>query len=266
MNAGERGPARSRMPVDHHAMNGRDRRRPAGVRALRPALYLVTDTRLCGGPRGVVETALAAARNGADIVQLRDHDATTHELTAMARELVDALAPTGVPLVLDDRLDVALTVGAAGVHLGQSDLDPVDARSISDGLGLRDFHIGWSVSNDAQLAAARGLPAGVVDLLGVGPYKATPTKPDAAAPLGVDGVARLVRAADRASLPAVVIGGVKHEDVGALVRHGVRGVAVVSAICGQRDPGAVTTALRAALDGQLDAALPDDSMTEGEPA
>lgn len=232
------------------------------VRALRPALYLVTDTRLCGGPSGVIETALAAARHGADIVQLRDHDATTRELITLARALVEALAPTGIPLVLDDRLDVALAVGAAGVHLGQGDLDPIDARRISDGLGLRDFHIGWSVSDDAQVAAARALPAGVVDLLGVGPFKATPTKPDAAAPLGLDGVARLAGAAAHAGLPAVVIGGVKRDDVADLVRHGARGVAVVSAICGQRDPAAATTALRAALD----AALADAATTEGEPA
>lgn len=225
-----------------------NRRTPASVRALRPALYLVTDTALCGGRRGVVETALAAARGGADIVQLRDHDATTRELAEMARELVDALAPTGVPLILDDRLDVALATGAAGVHLGQSDLDPVDARRIADGLGLHDFHIGWSVSDEAQTGAARAMPTGVLDLLGIGPFRATPTKPDAAAPLGLDGVARLTRAADDIGLPAVVIGGVKRDDVAALATHGARGIAVVSAICGQPDPGAATRALRAALD------------------
>lgn len=224
---------------------------PADVRALRPTLYLVTDTGLCGGPRGVVETALAAARSGADIVQLRDHDASTRELTLMARELVTALAPISVPMVVDDRLDVALAAGAAGVHLGQSDLDPSDARRIADAAGRHDFHIGWSISNADEAAAARALPDGTINLVGIGPYKATPTKPNAAAPLGTDGIAALTRAAHDAGLPAVVIGGVKLDDVAPLVEHGARGVAVVSGICGQPDPARATRELRSALDAAL---------------
>ncbi|KLO64265.1 hypothetical protein AA983_05120 [Dermacoccus sp. PE3] len=220
-------------------------------RSLRPRLYLVTDTHLCGGPRGVVETALAAAKHGADIVQLRDHDATTRELAALAAELVEALEPTGVPLVIDDRLDVALAAGAAGVHLGQSDLDPVAARRIAEALGRHDFHIGWSVSRADEIRAADAMPPGTLDLLGIGPYRATPTKPNAPEPLGADGVGALVSVARAGGVPAVVIGGVKQADVGGLVREGVRGVAVVSAICGQPDPASATRDLRAALDEAL---------------
>lgn len=220
-------------------------------RSLRPRLYLVTDTHLCGGPRGVVETALAAAKHGADIVQLRDHDATTRELAALAAELVEALEPTGVPLVIDDRLDVALAAGAAGVHLGQSDLDPVAARRIAEALGRHDFHIGWSVSRADEIRAADAMPPGTLDLLGIGPYRATPTKPNAPEPLGADGVGALVSAARAGGVPAVVIGGVKQADVGGLVREGARGVAVVSAICGQPDPASATRDLRVALDEAL---------------
>ena len=121
-------------------------------------LYLVTDTALCGGPDGVVETAEAAARGGVDMIQIRDHDASTRELCSLTTRVIDAVATARrVRVVVDDRLDVALAIGADGVHLGQSDLDPVVARRLADRVVGEGFHLGWSVSNLEQVAAATRL-------------------------------------------------------------------------------------------------------------
>lgn len=226
-------------------------------------LYLVTDTALCGGPDGVVETAVAAARGGVDMIQIRDHDASTRELCSLTTRVIDAcrqIAPTSTPnatgarrvrVVVDDRLDVALAAGADGVHLGQSDLDPSAARRLADRIVGDGFHIGWSVSNVEQAAAAGRLAQGTIDLVGIGPFRATATKPDAACPLGLDGVSAVTAVARDAGLANVVIGGVKQPDVRALVNAGAQGVAVVSAICGQPDPLAATRALRRELDEAL---------------
>lgn len=205
------------------------------VGAERLRLYLVTDRALCG-ERGVLETVRQALAGGVTIVQLRDHNATTRELLEMARQLRQVTADYRVPFIVDDRLDVALAVGADGVHLGQSDLHPVDARRIAG----PDLVIGHSVSSVAEVAAMGDWPAGTVDHLGVGPVHATPTKPNAAAPLGIEGVREVVAATD---LPTVAIGGITAAQVASLRAAGVDGVAVVSAICAAADPTAAAQQL-----------------------
>lgn len=189
------------------------------------SLYLVTDTGQCGA-RGVVETAAAAARGGATLVQLRDPHAKTRELVDLARALVAALAPFSVPLIVNDRIDVALATGAAGVHVGQKDMAPGDARAL---LGP-DRILGLSVGSLDELAAS---DLGPVDYVGIGPYRGTATKSDAGNAIGVSGF-KTVR--EKIDLPAVAIGGIKAEHVGELMAAGADGVAVVSAICAAADP------------------------------
>jgi thiamine-phosphate pyrophosphorylase len=198
------------------------------------SLYLVTDTVLCGR-RGVAETARAAVTGGATVVQLRDPRATTRELYDLAVDVGAAIGTT--PLIVNDRLDVALAVGAIGVHLGQSDLPVCKAREIAG----PDFVIGLSISSVDEMTAANRLPAGTVDYLGIGPAFATATKPDAGAALGPDLVAEL---AGMTELPTVAIGGINAENVGRL--SGVDGICVVSAICAADDPGAAAANLRKA--------------------
>lgn len=193
------------------------------------SVYLVTDARLCGA-RGVVETAIAAARGGATIVQLRDPDAPTRRLVEEARALVAALAPFGVPLIINDRVDVALASGAQGVHVGQSDMAPADVRAL---IGP-DAILGLSVGSDAELAASDLAP---VDYVGIGPVNGTATKADAGAAIGVDGFAAF---RPRIALPAVAIGGIKVDHTAAVIRAGADGVAVVSAICAAEDAKAAT--------------------------
>ena len=226
-------------------------------------VYLVTDTGLCAGPEGVIKTAVAAAQAGVDIVQLRDPNATTGQLVTMASALVRALAPFDVPLVINDRLDVALAAGAQGVHIGQRDLPPVMARALANQVAGPNFHVGLSVSNLAELDAAAQLPPGTIDLVGIGPFRDTATKPDAAPALGLSGVAAIAKRSNEIGLQNVVIGGVKQPDVAHLVDAGARGVAVVSAICGQTDPAAATRDLVRAVQ-HAKAAQPQSDRPNGE--
>ncbi|PZR55379.1 thiamine phosphate synthase [Xylanimonas oleitrophica] len=206
---------------------------------LDPTVYLVTDTRLCGGPAGVVETVRGAVSGGVTAVQLRDPGASTRELVALGEALLALLRPVGVPLVVDDRVDVALALGADGAHVGQSDLDPVAARRLL-GPGR---HLGLSVSTPDEARAAVALPPGTVDLLGVGPVNPTTSKADARPAVGADGLARVVHAASAGRLPCVAIGGLRTQDVPALHAAGAAGSAVVSAVCGTPDPEAATRSL-----------------------
>jgi thiamine-phosphate pyrophosphorylase len=205
------------------------------TRPLDLTLYLVTDTVLCGD-RGVVETVRIALAGGVTAVQVREPRATTRQLCALGETVHEVLAGTGVPLIVNDRLDVALAIGAEGVHLGQSDLAPEHARS----LGGVDLLIGLSVSTLEQVAWAASLPPGRLDYLGVGPVRATTTKPEAAAPLGLSGTAKLVAASP---LPCVAIGGIGVGNAAAVRATGVAGLAVVSAICTAADPAAAAAAL-----------------------
>lgn len=203
-------------------------------------VYLVTDRSNYGG-RSVRDTVAAALDGGATVVQLRDPDATGAELFRTGEELRDLLAGTGVPLIIDDRLDVALAVGAEGVHLGQTDLPVTDARRVAG----PDLIIGLSTTNASQVREAMALPEGVVDYLGVGPIWATTTKADAKAPIGVAGLAASVAAArDGAGrhLPCVAIGGITLDNAREVAATGA-GAAVVSAICGAPDARAATEQL-----------------------
>lgn len=203
-------------------------------------LYLVTDPRLVAA-RGLVATVEAAVAGGATIVQLRDPDAHGRALVEQARALKALLAPLGIPLIINDRVDVAVAADADGVHLGQDDMAPADARAL---LGPERI-LGLSVGTPAEFAASNiGIDIGAVDYLGVGPVKATGTKTDAGAAIGTSGVA-VVRALTR--LPIVGIGGIDGALAGEVIRAGADGVAVVSAICAAPDPEHAARALLSAV-------------------
>lgn len=199
-------------------------------------VYLVTDRRNYGG-RSVRDTVAAAVEGGVTVVQLRDPDAAGLDLFRMGEELRDLLAGTGVPLIIDDRLDVALAVSADGVHLGQTDLPVESARAVAG----PDLIIGLSTTNPAQVRDAISLPEGTVDYLGVGPIWATTTKADAKAPIGVAGLAASIAAADGV-LPCVAIGGITLDNAHEVAATGA-GAAVVSAICGASDARLATERL-----------------------
>ena len=195
-------------------------------------LYLVTDRRLAG-PRGVETVVEEAVRGGVTAVQLRDDDLPAAELIAQARRLRAILAPQGVPLIVNNRLDVALAAGADGAHVGQSDTPVAEARAR---LGP-DAILGLSITDPAQLA---GLDEEAVDYLGVGPVFPTGTKPDAAPPMGLEGL-RACR--PLTALPIVAIGGIGPGNAADVIRAGADGVAVVSAIAGADEPETVAREL-----------------------
>lgn len=190
------------------------------------SLYLVTDRLLCAS-LGLETVTAAAVAGGVTAVQLRDDDTPAAELVEIACRLRALLAPRGVPLIVNNHLEVALAADAAGAHVGQADTPPETARR---SLGPEKI-LGLSITDRHQLAAVATVD---IDYLGVGPIFATTTKLDAAPAMGLDGLAA-VRAAT--PLPIVAIGGIGPENAAAAVRAGADGVAVVSAICGAGDPG-----------------------------
>ena len=200
------------------------------------SLYLVLDQGLCAD-RSMTDVVRAAVRGGVGVVQVREPKATTRQLCRIAEAVHDELAGTGVPLLINDRLDVALAIGAEGVHLGQSDLPAPAARRIAGA----DLLIGLSVSSLAELDEALAMPAETVDYLGLSPVFGTPTKPEAGPGMGLDGASELVVAAN--GLPCVAIGGINRQNARSVWETGVAGLAVVSAICAAADPQAAAEEL-----------------------
>lgn len=199
------------------------------------ALYFVLDLPAADP----VALAREAAAGGATIVQLRGKQTSGRELYDQARALKAALAPVGVPLVVDDRLDVALAAEADGVHVGAADLPVERARALAP-----DLILGVSCYGDPALAE-RAAAAGA-DYLAFGAFSPSPTKREAAVVSpSVLGQAR------RFGPPVVAIGGITLRQVPALIAAGADGVAVVSAIQAAPDPRAAARALREAVDQAL---------------
>lgn len=189
------------------------------------SLYLVTDATLCSD-YGLEQTVEEAVNGGVTIVQLRDKQASDTQMIAQAKRLKTVLAGTGVPLIINDRLPVALASQADGLHVGQSDMTVFEARRTLN----RDALIGLSINTLAQLQAA---PVEQLDYVGLGPVFATVSKHDHAQPIGFAGLAQLAAASP---LPSVAIGGLKAEHTAQIYQAGANGLAVISAICGRPNP------------------------------
>ncbi len=190
-------------------------------------------------PRGRFDAARvrAAVRGGVTLLQARGKGLPTHLLMEGAGALVETGHAVGVPVLVNDRPDVAVALGADGVHVGPDDLPPADARGVVGPLAL-----GVSTRTPERVSLAEAAGA---TYLGVGAVRATPSKPEAAV-LGIEGVAAL---AGRTRIPVVAIGGVIPADVPALRRAGIAGVAVLSGILGAQDPEAAARAYREAEAG-----------------
>lgn len=205
-------------------------------------LHLVTDGSL--PMERLLSVVDAAAAAGASFIQVRAKEADARTLTDLAIAVSDTAAGRAAVLV-NDRVDVALAARHAGasiegVHLGQSDLDPVVARDL---LGPEAV-IGWTAHDRRHLDSLASIPAGTIDYLGVGVIHPTGSKDDAPPTLGVEGFGAF---ADATALPCIAIGGVRLADVPDLVSAGAAGVAVVSAVCSAADPHAATTEFVSAL-------------------
>ena len=200
-------------------------------------LMVLTDAALLKG-RDPVAECRQAARGGATMIQVRLKDAPPRDVAALTRSLVGALA---IPVIVNDRVDVALAAGAAGAHLGQDDLPLDQVRPhVPPPPG---FLLGVSVGTPAEADRVRGWRA---DYWSVGPCFATENKPDAGPPLGTEGFARLARLAPTGT-PVIAIGGISATNAAAVARAGAAGIAVIGAVWGATDRAGAARALRAAF-------------------
>lgn len=191
-------------------------------------LCLVTDRGLARS-RPLVDIAAAAIRGGVTIVQLREKAATTRDFLDEARALKALLAPLGIPLIINDRVDIALAVDADGVHVGQTDMPVEEVRRLA-GPGKI---VGLSITNETQITRP---DAAAADYLGIGPLYLQQTKDNASSPLGVEGFQRLRALTQK---PVMAIGGLKPNNSAPVLAAGADGLAVVSAIVTADEPEAV---------------------------
>jgi thiamine-phosphate pyrophosphorylase len=207
-------------------------------------LYALVDPAVAGG-RTLPDLAKLLV-GSATIVQLRDKHGSTRDMVATARALKAVLDPAGIPLLINDRVDVALAAGADGVHIGQDDMTAADARHL---LG-RDAIIGLSIKSLTQAAEA---PLDLLDYVAIGGVYATTSKDNTAAPIGIGGL-RAIAAAIRARKPAYpvcAIAGITATNAADVVDAGADGVAVISALSLATDPAAAARELRGAVDAAL---------------
>lgn len=184
-----------------------------------PRIYPLTDDQLSG--LSLVQQVKLLSSGGASLIQLREKHMAAREFYEQAKAAVAVAARWGVQLLINDRVDIALAVGAHGVHLGQDDMPPDAARKLLS----PDAMIGYSTHNIEQALAATKLP---IDYLAIGPIFATTTKSDTAPVVGLDGL-RVVREAI-GEFPLVAIGGITHENAREVIQAGADSVAVISAL------------------------------------
>lgn len=212
-------------------------------------VYVITDRRTAG-ERSLVEIVRAALRGGANVIQLRDKDVPVRDMIALGQALLPLTREAGVPLIVNDRIDVALALDADGVHVGQDDIPAEVARQI---IGPdRILGVSAATVEQAQQAARAG-----ATYLGVGDIFGTPSKPDAGPPIGLASLAEITRAVH---LPVLGIGGVTIANAASVVQAGAVGVAVISAVIGAPDPEAATRALHEAIDSALNARMRIESL------
>lgn len=208
---------------------------PGSVRA-DFGLYLITDRRL---PRGIdlLAAVARALEGGVRAVQLREKDLSGRDLYALAAAMRRLTSRYGAKLLINDRVDVALSCGADGVHLGVASIPPAQARRL---LGP-DAWIGCSTHDEAQLAAAE---EGGADFATFGPVFATPSKAAFGPPVGIPALRRACRVS---RIPVFALGGVGPGNVADVVSAGAAGVGVISAILGAEDPRMAAANLLARL-------------------
>lgn len=212
-------------------------------------LNAIVDPERAGG-HDLAGLARLCAEGGATLVQLRDKVSETRAMIGEARAIKQALARFAVPLVVNDRVDVALAAGADGVHLGQDDMTAADARRL---LGPGAI-IGLSIKNVTEAEAA---PIELIDYVGSGGVYATLSKQQKNAPIGPAGLARIVEVLRRRAqgrqkgLPVCGIAGIDASNAAAVIAAGAGGVAVISALSLDPDPAAAARRLRQVVDAML---------------
>jgi len=208
-------------------------------------LYAIVDPERAGG-NPLPELAWLIAAGGATLVQLRDKHGDTRAMVEVARAIKANLEPMRVPLLINDRVDVALAAGADGVHLGQEDTAIADARRLLPA----DAIIGLSVKTAAQAEAA---PIDLLDYAAIGGVFATSSKDNPDPPIGVEGLRHIARVFRRRcpDLPLCAIAGIDETNARSIIAAGVDGVAVISALSLAASPADAARELRGIVDAAL---------------
>ncbi len=208
-------------------------------------LYGILDPAATPGA-DLASLAHSAAKGGATILQYRDKHSDGRAMVERARAILAALDGTGVPLLINDRVDVAVAASAHGVHVGQTDIAPKDARAMLGDTAI----IGRTLTNEAHIRALGGEPADYGVVGGVFP---TLNKSDAGEPIGLEGVARLVELARALgnAVPIGAIAGITETNAAQVISAGADGIAVIGAIFSRPDPQAAAQGLRRIVDGAL---------------
>jgi thiamine-phosphate diphosphorylase len=203
--------------------------------------YIVVDEALAerSGKESLEDLVSAVLRGGATAIQLRGKEVSPRDLVTHGKRIRALTEDAGVLLIINDRVDIALAVGADGVHLGPDDLPVRSARKIC----RKRFIIGASVDTPDE---ARQAKAAGADYLGAGPVFPTETKKTTNLPIGPEGLREIVEAV---SIPVVGIGGIGPENIGEVTATGAAGAAVVSAVMGAPDPEQAVRALRSQETG-----------------
>ena len=200
-------------------------------------LYLVTDRDLCG-EKYLEDVVLESVKGGVSCVQLREKDISTRLFVSEAQRIKKLLEPYQIPLIINDRIDVALACGAEGVHIGQEDMPYAIARRL---MGHKAI-IGLSVETWEDVEESRKLD---VDYIGVSPVFATLTKTDTKGAWGLEGLAKIKKISRH---PVVAIGGLNESNVRETVLAGADCIAVVSALCAASDPEAAARKLKGIIE------------------
>lgn len=189
------------------------------------SLYLIIDDSVCH-PDNMVNMAKRVIHCGVTCVQLRMKNATSEIITETGKKLLFLLKPLGIPLIINDHIEIAKNIDADGVHIGQKDIPYFEARNY---LGYGKI-IGLSIENIKQAQQSQDWD---VDYFGVGPVYITTLKPDAARPIGIHQLQQIVQVLKK---PVVAIGGLRYQNILPVLNAGVAGVAVISAIISAPDP------------------------------
>ncbi len=200
-------------------------------------LYVITDAKLSPG-RSHLEVAQAAIEGGASIIQFRDKEMSTRQLEETARKIKELTDEASIPLIINDRLDVALAVDADGVHVGQDDMPAALARQL---IGPHKI-LGVSASTVEEALQAEREGA---DYVSASPVFTTPTKPDAPPPTGLEGLRAIVEAVN---LPVIAIGGINEKNAAEVIEAGAQGIAVISAVISAPDIVAAARHLRETVE------------------
>jgi thiamine-phosphate pyrophosphorylase len=212
-------------------------------------LYAIVDPETSGG-HTLPELARMVAAGGATLIQLRDKKSDLLEMVALARAIKTALPPD-VPLIINDNVEVCIASGADGVHLGQEDMSPLEAR---EKLGPMPF-VGLTIQTIEHALAA---PLAIIDYVGIGGVFATSSKDNPRAPIGPDGLREIIRVFRYriGNFPTCAIAGITRDNAAQTIAAGADGVSVISALSKAPDPTAAARELRAVVDAALEKRAP----------